>query len=293
MYAEHFGLRELPFALTPDTAYAFASASQRTAFNDLQIALAIGEGFVKVVGEVGTGKTLLCRRVLSRLPRTMVTAYVPNPALTPRTLLLSLCWELGLSVAQRSTEFDLRVSIEKALITHRAAGRRVILLIDEAQTMPMVSLECVRLLSNLETEKHKLIQVVLFGQPELDRRLARREARQLRQRIAFSVNLQPMTDDEVGKYLEHRMRVAGFSGERAFSHEATRTITWASKGVPRLVNVLAHKSLMLAYGRGERSVGVAACWGSARDTADARSPKLFALPSWAGRPMLATLNVIR
>jgi MSHA biogenesis protein MshM len=293
MYLAHLGLAEFPFSLTPDPAYAFGSRAQKQALDDLVVAHGLGEGFVKVVGEVGTGKTLLCRRLLSALPEGTVTAYLPNPALPPRALMLALAFELGIEVPARVTEFELRKRLESCLMGHVAAGRSVVVCIDEAQTIPLQSLERVRLLSNLETDKRKLMQVVLFGQPELDRRLAGRSARQLRQRIAFHVRLGTMDGAEVAAYLEHRMRVAGFAGARAFSPAAARAIAWASRGVPRLVNVIANKSLMLAYGRGLSRVGVDEAWLAARDTVDSRTPSLFAMPAWAGGGLLAAASALR
>ncbi len=286
MYTKHFGLTELPFRITPDTAYAFESRSQREALNTLLVAQSMGEGFIKVVGEVGTGKTLLCRRFLAKLPEGTVTAYIPNPALRPRALMLALARELQIAPSERATEYDLRTMLERALVEHARAGRSVVILLDEAQTLPLPTLEILRLLSNLETEKTKLMQVVLFGQPELERRLARPAVRQLRQRIGFSARLKPMRAQEIGAYVEHRMRVAGYSGAHAFSDAALRVLVTASRGVPRLVNVVANKSLMAAFGRGARRVEGRDAWHAAQDTVDKGSQRIFTMPAWAGIGML-------
>jgi MSHA biogenesis protein MshM len=292
VYLSHFGLKELPFRITPDTGYAFESRSQREALNMLLVAQELGEGFIKVIGEVGTGKTLLCRRLLAKLAADTVTAYIPNPALRTRALLLALARELALDASERATEYELRVTLEQALLAHARAQRRVVIVLDEAQTLPLPTLEVLRLLSNLETEKTKLMQVVLFGQPELDRRLAKPSVRQLRQRIAFSARLSPMNDHETGEYLEHRMRVAGFTGGTAFSDRAVRVLCSATNGVPRLVNIVANKSLMLAFGRGARQVQGTDAWDAARDTADERTRRIFAFPAWAGIGLLGAARRI-
>ncbi|MFO1199507.1 MAG: AAA family ATPase [Burkholderiaceae bacterium] len=292
MYLTHFGLRELPFVITPDTAYAFRSRSHQRALNTLLVALQLGEGFIKIVGEVGTGKTLLCRRFLAKLPEGTVSAYIPNPALRPRPLLFALTQELRIPVPARATEYDMRLKLEAAMIEHAHAGRRVVICLDEAQTIPSQSLEILRLLSNLETEKSKMMQLVMFGQPELDRRLAKPSVRQLRQRIAFSYRMRAMSEEEVDAYVEHRLRVAGREGARVFTPQATRILHAASGGVPRLVNILANKSLMLAYGRGVAEVGPREAWLAARDTADSRNPRLYRLPAWAGLGMLSAMQAV-
>lgn len=255
MYTHYYGLRELPFGITPDTGYFFAHQSQREALNTLLAALRMGEGFLKVVGEVGTGKTLLCRKVLAVLATDphVTTAYIPNPYLEPGALLVAMADEIGLENIDGNPHALLK-QLTARLITIAAAGGRVVLCLDEAQAMPTETLEAVRLISNLETEKRKLIQIILFGQPELDERLADRAVRQLRQRIGFSCRLSPLTLDDLDSYLRHRLQVAGFDGPALFTKAAVRALHRASGGVPRLVNVLAHKALMAAYGEGAPTV---------------------------------------
>jgi hypothetical protein len=170
LYLDHFGLSELPFGITPDTSFTVITRSHQEALNTLLVALNSGEGFIKITGEVGTGKSLLCRRLLQALPENAVSAYLPNPYLAPRTLLLALAEELGVAVDSDSDDYHLQ-SVNRALLAY-AGGRQVVVCIDEAQAMPLETLESLRLLSNLETEKRKLLQIVLFGQPELDRKLA-------------------------------------------------------------------------------------------------------------------------
>ena len=254
MYLDHFGLSELPFGITPDTSYTVITRSHQEALNTLLVALGSGEGFIKITGEVGTGKTLLCRRLLQALPEGSVSAYLPNPYLAPRTLQLALAEELGLAVSQDSDDYHLLQSINRALLDHAAADRQVVVCIDEAQAMPLETLESLRLLSNLETEKRKLLQIVLFGQPELDRKLAEPSVRQLLQRIAFHYRIGGLAREEVANYLAHRLRVAGYRGEDVFGSRAVRCLHKASRGTPRLLNILAHKSLLAVFGEGKHAV---------------------------------------
>lgn len=254
MYLDHFGLSELPFGITPDTSYTVTTRSHQEALNTLLIALNSGEGFIKITGEVGTGKTLLCRRLLQALPESAVSAYLPNPYLAPRTLLLALAEELAVAVDSASDDYHLLQSVNRALLAYAADDRQVVVCIDEAQAMPLETLESLRLLSNLETEKRKLLQIVLFGQPELDRKLAEPSVRQLLQRIAFHYRLSGLDRQEIAKYLAHRLRVAGYRGEDVFGSGAVRCLHRASRGTPRLLNILAHKALLAAYGENRHAV---------------------------------------
>jgi len=252
-YLRHFGLRELPFGITPDTSYFFACASVREALNTLLIAAANGEGFIKITGEVGTGKTLLCRKFLSTLGPSWVSAYIPNPNLEPRSLLFALADELGAG-GPRVEPYRLEKDLMQRLLDIARQGKRVVLCMDETQAMPLATLETVRLLTNLETEKRKLMQVILFGQPELDRKLASDSVRQLRQRITFQYTLKALTRSEVADYVAHRLTIAGYSGPAVFTTAALRAVHLASRGIPRLVNILAHKALLVVYGEGGRTV---------------------------------------
>lgn len=250
-YLGHFGLREPPFGITPDTMFFFPCRSTQEALNTLLVALQNGEGFIKITGEVGTGKTLLCRKFLATLDDARwLSAYMPNPSLEPRTLLLALAEELGVPVEPAIEQHRLLRSITRALLDLARHDRRVVLCMDESQAMPLETLETLRLLTNLETEKRKLMQVVLFGQPELDRKLASQSIRQLRQRISFHYSLKGLDEDEVLAYFSHRLRVAGYTGPELLRGAARRALYRASGGVPRLVNALAHKALLLVYGEG-------------------------------------------
>ena len=254
IYLTHFGLREPPFGITPDTSFFYSCASSQEALNTLLVAVANGEGFIKITGEVGTGKTLLCRKFLATLDDNWVSAYVPNPNLEPRTLLLGLAEELGVKLDGALDQHHLLKGLNLALLDFARQKRRVVVCLDETQAMPLESLETLRLLTNLETEKRKLLQVILFGQPELDERLAHESIRQLRQRITFQHHMGTLTREETEHYLAHRLVIAGYTGDQVFAPAAARTIYRASRGVPRLVNILANKALMLAYGEGTRKV---------------------------------------
>jgi MSHA biogenesis protein MshM len=271
LYLAHFGLSELLLGSTPDTSYTVITRSHQEALNTLLVALNSGEGFIKITGEVGTGKTLLCRRLLQALPVGSVSAYLPNPYLAPRTLQLALAEELGLAVSADSDDYHLLQSVNRALLEHAAADRQVVVCIDEAQAMPLETLESLRLLSNLETEKRKLLQIVLFGQPELDRKLAEPSVRQLLQRIAFHYRLGGLAREEIANYLAHRLRVAGYRGEDVFGSSAVRCLHKASRGTPRLLNILAHKSLLAVFGEGKHAVRPGHVRRAAADTEGAAS----------------------
>lgn len=277
MYATHFGLREMPFGITPDTSFYFGSPASQEALNTLIVAVRAGEGFIKITGEVGTGKTLLCRKFLVTLAEDggFVTAYIPNPYLEPRTLMLALADELGLELGRDVDQHQLLKAINLRLLDLAREDKRVVLCLDEAQAIPLESMEALRLLTNLETEKRKLLQIVLFGQPELNRKLETASIRQLAQRITFHYHLGPLSRDDLDFYLAHRLRVAGFTGARLFSQQAVAQLFRASRGVPRLVNIMAHKALMLCYGQGRQQVERAHVALAARDTIGVRTSRLW------------------
>jgi len=254
MYLYHFGLTELPFTLTPNTNFFLALESHNEALAVLTTALKTGEGFIKVIGEVGTGKTLLCRKLLNEIPEHFVTAYIPNPYLNPNELRRAVALELGVKQAQRMSAQLLTQRIQNRLLELHSKGHSVVLILDEAQALPAESLEALRLFTNLETETRKLLQVVLFAQPELDQRLAQTEFRQLCQRITFSYQLRPMNSNEVQQYIQHRLHIAGYKGAALFSEKLCKKITRVSKGIPRVVNILCHKMLMLSYGQGDYQI---------------------------------------
>lgn len=276
MYLRHFSLRELPFSITPDPAFFYPHEGAQAALNTLLIALRSGEGFLKIVGEVGCGKTLLCRQLLRALQDDFVTAYIPNPDMGPDDLLMALALELNVTLEPPLSRHQVLARLQEVLLRHAEAGRPVLVCIDEAQATRMATLESLRLLSNLETEKRKLLQIVLFGQPELDEILARPQIRQLLQRITFSEYLGGMRPERVGPYLAHRLAVAaedGLTDIRVFEPEAAVALARYSRGVPRLLNVLAHKCLLLAFGENVRRVQVHHVELAAADTPGVAMPR--------------------
>jgi len=252
MYKKYFGIKEMPFSLSPDTSYFFAYGHFVDALNTLLVALRTGEGFIKVSGEVGTGKTLMCRKLMRSLGDNFEWVYIPNPQLSPYGLQVAVAEELGIKI----TRYVHRLNklITDRLIELAQQGKRVVLCIDEAQAMPEDTMESLRLLTNLETEKSKLLHVVLFGQPELDELLNKKSVRQLKQRITFSYNLQPLDRIGMDAYIMHRLIVAGFKYGNIFEESALARLFKASQGIPRLINILCHKSLLVAYGQGARVI---------------------------------------
>lgn len=276
LYVKHFGLREAPFGITPDTEFIYATRSHQEGLNTLLIALKSGEGFIKITGEVGTGKTLLCRRLLKTLEEECcLTAYLPNPCLSPETLLRSVADEIGLQLTDAADHYQLLKGLNEALLRLAGEGRAVVVLLDEAQAIPLEALETLRLLSNLETEKRKLLQIVMFGQPELDQHLANPAIRQLRQRIAFSFQIGGMQRDELHQYLTHRLRQAGLVAGEFFADDAVQALYRASRGTPRLINILANKCLLSVFGEGGQLVRARHVRSAARDTEGAARPWIW------------------
>lgn len=285
IYSRHFSLREAPFSITPDSAFFYSHEGAQAALNMLLVALRSGEGFLKIVGEVGCGKTVLCRQLLKTLQGECVTAYIPNPDMGPDDLLMALITELGVEITPPLSRHKVFNALRDCLLRHAEAGQRVVVCIDEAQAIPVRTVESLRLLSNLETEKRKLLQLVLLGQPELDEKLARPEIRQLLQRITFSEYLGPMMAHRVPGYLAHRLATAASSeatDTRVFEADAAQEIARFSGGVPRLVNILAHKCLMLAYGENEHRVNVRHVRMAAADTPGVRAPVSWWASWWLG-----------
>ncbi len=271
MYLEHFGLKEFPFSITPDTEFFFSSGVSQEALNTLLIAARTGEGFIKITGEVGTGKSMLCRKLMASLSSDFKVAYIPNPYLAPDALFMELAAELEVVFdSQTIAKHQLLRAINERLLELHSAGKRVVVCLDEAQAMPIETLEALRLLSNLETEKRKLLQVIIFGQPELEEKLNHPGIRQLKQRIAFEYCLAPMGRNEIDYYIQHRLAVAGHRGHRMFTPPAMWLLKLRTRCVPRLVNIVAHKSLLSAYGRGSHSVTFWDVYAAVTDTASLR-----------------------
>jgi len=246
MYTHHFGLAEAPFGITPNPAFFYSGNTRGEILSALLYAVTHGEGIVKVTGEVGCGKTMLCRMLEERLPPGIDVLYLVNPTLGPQEVLHAIAAELGVDTAGQRVDQVMR-ALQAELIVRHAAGRRVVLLVEEAQAMPLETLEEVRLLTNLETARNKLLQIVLFGQPELDQHLSLPRMRQLRERITHSFDVPPMPQDQIPFFLSHRLRAAGYRGPELFSRGAVRLIARGSNGIVRRINVLADKAMMAAF----------------------------------------------
>ena len=253
MYLEHFGLHEPPFRITPHPDFFFDGADRGATLEGLLYAILHDEGIVKVSGEIGSGKTTLCRVLMERLPAEVVTVFLANPSYSRSEILHAIAQELGLPASGDPAAPALR-ELQTKLLEHYAAGRRVVVMIDEAHAMPEDTLEQVRLLSNLESSRHKLLQIVLFGQPELDEALAKPSMRQLKDRITHSFRTRPLLAGEVAKYVSFRMRTAGYKGPDVFSPAATGAIARASSGLTRRINVLCDKSLLAAFAANTHAV---------------------------------------
>jgi type II secretory pathway predicted ATPase ExeA len=246
LYLDHFGLAEPPFRITPHTDFFFDGADRGATLEALIYAILHDEGIVKVSGEVGSGKTMLCRVLMERLPPHVDTIYLATPSLARDEILQAIADDLKLAFSGERTAVALR-ELQEHLIRLYGAGRRVVILIDEAHVMPDETLEQVRLLSNLESNRHKLLQIVLFGQPELDAMLAKTSLRQLRDRITHSFRMRPLAAAEVGNYLSFRMRAAGYRGPEVFTPHAIGRLARAAGGLNRRINILADKALLSAF----------------------------------------------
>jgi len=253
MYLEHFGLSEAPFKITPHTEFFFAGANRGETLEALIYAITSGEGMVKVTGEVGSGKTMLCRVLMERLPKTVETIYLAVPSLSRDEMLAVIAGDLGLDIQGGNTNKLVR-ALQERLIQIHGEGKQVVALIDEAHAMPLETLEEIRLLSNLETSHDKLMQIVLFGQPELDQHLSLPNMRQLKERITHSFNLLPMPPLAIRAYLDFRLRAAGYKGPDLFGPDALKLISEASEGLTRRINIYADKTLLAAYAAGTHTV---------------------------------------
>ncbi|MCY7387592.1 MAG: AAA family ATPase [Burkholderiales bacterium] len=253
MYLEHFGLREAPFKITPHTEFFFAGANRGETLEALIYAITSGEGIVKVTGEVGAGKTMLCRVLMERLPQSVETIYFAVPSLSPDELIATVASDLGVATDGVNITKLIR-ALQVRLIEIYGSGKRVVALIDEAHAMPVETLDQIRLLSNLETSHEKLMQIVLFGQPELDKHLSMPNIRQLKERITHSFNLLPLPPRDIKDYLNFRLRAAGYRGPDLFSPEALKVIADASEGLTRRINIYADKTLLAAFAAGTHTI---------------------------------------
>jgi general secretion pathway protein A len=265
MYAAYFGLTERPFSLAPDPRYLYLSDAHREALAHLLYGLGEGGSFVQLTGEVGTGKTTVCRALLEQLPADVDVAMIFNPQLTSFELVAAVCDELRIPYPAGTTSLKVLVdALSHALLDAHARGRRTVLIIDEAQNLSTRVLEEIRLLTNLETTKEKLLQVILIGQPELVEHLSRRNLRQLSQRVTARYHLRAFTEDESRRYILHRMEIAG-QRQPIFTKLAIRTAHRLSRGIPRLLNTICDRALLGAYATGQTRVKEAVVRRAARE----------------------------
>jgi general secretion pathway protein A len=249
MYQSFYGLTEMPFNITPDPKFLYLSPTHQEALQHLKYGVQEKKGFIVLVGEVGCGKTTLCRRFLNELdPAKYDTALILNSRITEIEILRAILSELGETHLAQG-QHDLATQINRVLLHRIESGRDIVLIIDEAQNLSFKVLEQIRLLSNLETDKQKLLQIVLIGQPELKSTLAQDRLRQLRQRILVHSELRPLTMHDTAHYVQHRLTLAGASGRPFFTNAAMRTIHRVSKGIPRVINNLCDKALLSAFVR--------------------------------------------
>ena len=266
MYYSFFGLSQPPFKITPDTEMFFDGGNRGAILEALIYAISQGEGIVKVTGEVGSGKTMLCRMLQTRLPDSIETVYLANPSVSRDEILHAIAFELQLPVPKDASRIEVMHRINDYLLQRHAEGRHVVLFVEESQSMPVETLEEVRLLSNLETNHHKLLQIVLFGQPELDDNLRLPEIRQLRERITHSFSLTPLAADDVRRYLTFRLRTAGYRGPDLFNRRVVDYISRVSEGLTRRVNIIADKALLAAFADGTHNVSLKHIAAAVRDT---------------------------
>lgn len=254
MYLQHFRLTQAPFALTPNLSMYCHLSQHEEAMQLLQYGLSQGECLMKVVGEVGLGKTLLCRQMLNTLGDEYVTCYIFNPCLSGDDVLKAVSQDLGLPVTEGATRFDLIESLSAELLKQHEAHKRVVLLVDEAHLLNDEAMEVMRLLTNLETDSSKLLQIILVGQPELDERLATPQLRQIQQRIAYSCYLHALDPEHTQSYLMRRLLAAGHCHGQLFTKGALNMLNRHAKGVPRIINILCNKAMLIACGRGNQMV---------------------------------------
>ncbi len=287
MYLEHFGLNEAPFRITPHTDFFFEGANRGATLEALLYAITHDEGIVKISGEVGSGKTMLCRVLMERLPENVETIFLANPSLSRDEIMFTLADELKVNLATNRISAVMR-ALQEHLIGLYSQGRQVVVLIDEAHAMPTETLEEIRLLSNLESNRHKLLQIVLFGQPELNEVLNRTGMRQLKERITHNFTLEPLVRADVAQYINFRMRTAGYKGPDIFSPAALRRIASASLGLTRRINILCDKALLAAFAGNTHQITVAHVKAAIRD-AEFRGSSMPRLGYWLGGAAAALL----
>ena len=266
MYYEFFGLTQAPFKITPDTDVFFEGGNRGAILEALIYAITHGEGIIKVTGEVGSGKTMLCRVLQTRLPANVETVYLANPSVSPEEILHAIAFEMQLRVPKDASRLEVMHALNDYLVERHSQQRQVVVFVEESQGMPISTLEEIRLLSNLETKQHKLLQIVLFGQPELDENLRQQNIRQLRERITHGFSLMPLDAEDVRAYLTFRLQAAGYHGPDLFSRRVIAYITRACGGLTRRVNLVADKALLAAFAGGTHNVSLDHVKAAVRDS---------------------------
>ncbi len=266
MYYSHFGLSQPPFRITPDTEFFFSGGNRGPILEALIYAIGQGEGIIKVTGEVGSGKTMLCSMLQSRLPANVETVYLANPSVSPDEILHAIALELHLQPPHDAGRLEVMQLLHSHLLERHAQGRQVVMFVEESQSMPIATLEEIRLLSNLETARSKLLQIALFGQPELEDSLRQPQIRQLRERITHSFRLSPLNAGEIREYLNFRLRAAGYRGPDLFSLAIINAIAKASGGLTRRVNLVADKALLAAFAENTHTLSLAHVKAAVRDS---------------------------
>jgi MSHA biogenesis protein MshM len=272
MYYNHFGLSQAPFKITPNTEFFFNGGNRGPILEALIYAITHGEGIIKVTGEVGSGKTMLCHMLPKRLPPHVETVYIANPSVSPEEILHTIAFELQLAVVRGAARVEVMQALHDFLLKRYAEGKRVVVFVEESQSMPLATLEEIRLLSNLETKNDKLLQLVLFGQPELDDNLRQPHIRPLRERITHSFRLEPLATGDIREYLMFRMRAAGYRGPELFSGSVVGSIARASLGLTRRVNLIADKALLAAFSENTHTIRPRHVEAAVRDSEFSQQP---------------------
>ncbi len=281
MYEEYFGLERPPFKITPDTSLFYEGGKRGDILAALVYAIHRGEGIIKVVGEVGSGKTMLCRMLQLQLPATIEIVYIANPSVSAEDILFVIAHELELPIERDASKHEVMRMLQDYLLQRHMENKQVVLFVEEAQGMPLDTLEEIRLLSNLETAEHKLLQIILFGQPELDQNLAQQSIRQLRERITHNFELEPLTQEEIHTYLNFRMRQVGYTGPELINNNVAKKIEAHSQGLLRRINIIADKILLSAFAEGTHNLSAKHVSAAVNDSAfNQGAPPKSALLWW-------------
>lgn len=290
MYEEYFGLERPPFKITPDTSLFYEGGKRGDILAALVYAIHRGEGIIKVVGEVGSGKTMLCRMLQLKLPATVEIVYIANPSVSAQDILFVIAHELSLGVGRDASKHQVMRMLQDYLLQRHMENKQVVLFVEEAQGMPLDTLEEIRLLSNLETDENKLLQIILFGQPELDQNLAERSIRQLRERITHNFELEPLTRDEIHSYLNFRMRQVGYTGPELISNNVAKKVEQHSEGLLRRINIIADKILLSAFAEGTHNLSSKHVTAAVNDSSFAQeAPRRPISLWWWLMPLLAVM----